>query len=362
MLLSRTDSPGARNDRLDVLARDRDNNFNLLRFCLATMVLVHHAFVLTGHPAIPVNLALRFVAGLGEIGVDGFFVISGFLVTRSLIAKPRVGKFLLARALRIFPGLWVMLVLTTLALTAMSTLDPIAYLGSLTTWKYVVANATAFFITYDLPGVFSANPSAAINGSLWSLRYEVMCYIALAAAGAFGLAQRRWPLALVAAACALAYLVLPADPGFVVGLVRRLGFMFALGATFAAYAGYIPIRGVIAAGGFAAALALDWTPIAPIGWGVAFAYFLLWFAYVPRGAIRHYNRLPDVSYGMYIYAFPIQQTAIALGWGAMPGANMLIAIPLTLACATASWYLIEAPGLRLKNALARRDDPRLEHA
>ena len=342
------------------LARDRNNNFNLIRCTLALMVLIHHAFELTGNPVEPSNLAARGLSNFGEIGVNGFFIVSGFLVTRSLLGRATLKAFVLARVLRIFPGLWVMLIVTTLALSLLSSLGPATYLQHPGTWTYAARNATAMLITFPLPGVFTDNPATvAANGSLWSLKYEMLCYLSLAFAGALGLAQRRWPLAAVAAFCAVALILLPGEVNYFFDLMRRLGLCFTLGSTAAAFADKVPMRLSVVAVLVLLALLCDRTALSPVTWTLAYGYSLLWFAYVPKGVLLAFNRLPDLSYGLYIYAFPIQQALIATGIGAAAFTNMGLALPATLICAALSWYIIEKPALELKETLGRRRDPRV---
>jgi len=341
------------------LARGRNNNFNMIRVMLASMVLVHHGFVLTGNPVAETNLFTRMVAGFGAIGVNGFFVVSGFLVTRSLIARHDVSAFVAARVLRIYPGLWVMLLATTLALTALTTLPALQYLTSPETRNYLIHNATAFFISFNLPGLFQDQTNNAVNGSLWSLRYELLCYAGVAFTGLTGLSKRRWPYVLAVLACAALFIAIPGTPNYFVGLLRRLGLVFGLGAVAAVFAPQMRLRlGMVALLG-ALALALDATIVAPIAWSVAYAYALLWFAFIPRGFIRNFNKLPDISYGLYIYAFPVQQTLVATGLGLSPWRNMVIAWVIVGTLATISWFGIEKHALALKDRLGRQRDPRV---
>lgn len=342
------------------VATGRDNNFNLIRMMLASMVLVHHGFVLTGNTVPVTNLFTRVVHYFGEIGVDGFFAVSGFLVTRSLLARHDVRAFVAARVLRIFPGLWVMLAVTTLALAALTTLPAQAYLLNRETFAYALRNATGFLITFNLPGVFQSQPVGAVNGSLWSLHYELLCYIGVAATGVLGIARKKWPFVLAVLACAALFVAIPGEPQYYVGLLRRLGLLFGLGATAAAFAQRLPLRAIYAVILAGVGFALDSTLLGPVAWSVFFAYGLLWFAYIPRGAIRSFNRLPDISYGLYIYAFPVQQTLIATGLATAPWQNMLGAWAITATLATISWYAIEKPSLELKDRLGRQRDPRVQ--
>jgi peptidoglycan/LPS O-acetylase OafA/YrhL len=353
---------GRRATSLAELARDRNNNFNLIRVILASLVLVHHGFVLTGHPVDESNPLFRLVHNFGEIGVDGFFVVSGFLVTRSLIARHDVVAFVAARVLRIYPGLWTMLALTTTALALLSRLSPRQYFTHPLTITYLVTNATAFLIHFNLPGLFENQANDAVNGSLWSLKYELLCYVGVAMTGVLRLARRKWIFVLGVAACVALFLVGGNHPNYFIGLFRRLGLMFGLGACAAAYADRLPMRlwivGVLAL----VAAALDFTAADDIGWSVFWAYSLLWFAYVPKGAILKWNRLPDISYGLYIYAFPVQQSLISTGVATSPAMNMLLAGLATATLATLSWYGIEKPALAFKDHIGRQRDPRVTQA
>ena len=174
-----------------------------------------------------------------------------------------------------------------------------------------------------------------------------------------GLARRRWPFILAVLAFGALFVVIRGQPEYFVGLLRRLGLVFGLGAVAAAYATKIPLRLVLVALLAGAAVLLDNTVLAPIAWSIAYAYALLWIAYVPGGVIRQFNRLPDISYGLYIYAFPVQQSLIAVGIAASPLRNMLAAWVIVGVLATLSWYAIEKPALALKNRLGRQRDPRV---
>jgi peptidoglycan/LPS O-acetylase OafA/YrhL len=341
------------------VAKGRDNNFNLIRMVMASMVLVHHGFVLTGHPIASTNLLTRLVHNFGEIGVDGFFVISGFLVTRSLLSRHDVGAFVAARVLRIFPGLWVMLTVTTLAFSALTTLPAQQFLLHHETLSYVARNATAFFIAFNLPGLFEHQANNAANGSLWSLHYELMCYAGVALTGLLGIARKKWPFVLGVLACIALFVAIPEHPSYFIGLFRRLGLVFGLGAVAASFSTRIPLRFIYAVILAALGFALDSTLLAPVAWSLFYAYLLLWAAYVPRGPIRAFNRLPDISYGLYIYAFPVQQSLIATGLALTPLRNMLGAWVITATLATISWYVIEKPSLELKDRLGRQRDPRV---
>jgi peptidoglycan/LPS O-acetylase OafA/YrhL len=345
--------------KLSAVAQGRDNNFNLIRFVAAFAVLVSHSFPLT--TGLIDSEPMRVAYGLtwGDIAVDIFFITSGFLVTASLIARKSILAFLWARALRIVPALWVMLAFTIFGIgLGLSALGPQRYLGAHQTWKYAVENATLIrSIAYTLPGVFSSNPLHAVNGSLWSLRPEVDMYGALAClwiisalAKAKRVAALNCSIVALAAVSGIIYLGQgtfenPDDefPGLI--------FMFFTGASFYVLKEHIELRWSVCL----ALLAIDLLCLMNraalfIALSLSLAYLVFCAAYGVRGRIRAFNRFGDYSYGIYIYAFLVQQTIIAL----IPGLSALeligIASVFTLILAMLSWHLIEKRALALKDA------------
>lgn len=342
---------------LATLARGRDNNLNLLRIVAAGLVLVSHSFVIaSGDPrAEPWDAVLG--RSPGGLAVDIFFLISGFLVTGSAMKQAAVWPYVRARALRIYPGLWVAL-LFTLALVGagFSSLPAGAFFSEPQTWKYLAKNA--LMITGAeavLPGAFATNPfTGVVNGSLWTLRYELRLYALLAlgwwALGhwARGQAVQRLrtavtALALVLSAAAVAQLWAPAQSDAV-----RLGGMFFTGAAMWTWRERLQLRGRWVLGGVVAmVLAALVSPrlFEPV-YRAALPGAVCWLAYRPAGWLRAYNRLGDYSYGVYIYAFPVQQALVA-AWPGLSVAGLTAwAGALTLALAVLSWHAVEQPALR----------------
>lgn len=296
-------------------------NFDLMRLIAALLVVVSHTFPLSGQPP----LTIRGVEDLGALGVSIFFVISGYLVTASYERDPK--SYLLKRILRIEPGLIVSLVVTVILLSFVTTAAASEY------WReaglYVLRNALLYPATYDLPGVFQDAPMAGVvNGVLWTLRLEFTFYLVLMLVRA----NLKAVLAL-AAACAALWLALAfTTPGWAdervtrIGfLVGRNGFLFFAGAALWLTRAKIPmwLGGLSAvAFPFAGPLVL---PAAVIG-------------------LSRPGRLPaDLSYGVYIYAFPIQQQLAIAG-----KLNVVTAVLAVLPFAAASWFLVEKPAMRLK--------------
>ena len=328
-------------------AAGRENNFNLIRMCAASGVLVSHAWPISRGPGAvePLQAQLHGLT-LGTVCVYIFFAISGFFITKSFERSASIARFLLARALRLFPALVVVLGLTVLAGLWLTRAPAATYLAAVP--EYLIRNLTLFRLQYALPGVFEANPyGPAINGSLWTLNYEVLCYLGVFLAGIAGLLRAPRGVAVVfvaVVALCLAVPLLPAHPRLV--KLLDLGLPFALGAAAYIWRDRLPL-GPGPALGLAALAALAWwgpsalfRPVFVLA--LSYAVFLAGFARLP--ALLRYNRLGDYSYGMYIYAFPLQQ--LAAHWGMLsPGLNIALALALTLPCAVLSWHLIEKPAL-----------------
>ena len=343
--------------RLSRVAQGRDNNFNLIRFVAAFAVLVSHSFALFYGPVGMEPLQARLGYTLGEIAVDVFFASSGFLVTGSLLRLQHPIRFLRARALRIYPALLVLVCLTVFLLGPAFTSEPIdAYFSSLPTFQFLLRNSLVLAgIEHDLPGVFEANPwQGTVNGSLWTLPFELFCYLGLVVAWIWQ-GRNRFPrLRLtpgVAVATAGTYLLYQACRlhGLEVGSVFRLCFMFLSGVLFYLAKDRVTLRAPVAFGLGAALLLAARDPVW-FGWvyPACVTYLTLCAAYLPAGRIRHFNRLGDYSYGIYIYAFPVQQMLVASVSGLTVWRLVGFAAAITLPLAALSWYVVEKPALALK--------------
>ncbi len=330
------------------------NAFTALRWLLASLVMVSHAWDIT----MPVRGIDPTVAWLGfpisRLAVFLFFSLSGFLVTGSLF-KRSVADFLKARALRLLPGLWVMLLVIPLLFgAAFATADFTTFMTHHRTIDFVWRNALLLGKAFLLPFLFVDHPlGGSINGSLWTIPHEVRCYLALAVLALLGLTRSpRSFLALVLAALVvLPLLPVMAEP---FESARRLGFSFALGVLAWLVRERLPLSWPLALVAAGAALALPFDlPGRLQCLQVSFFYLLLVAAFaVPPALKTASQRLPDYSYGIYIYAFPMQQAAYALGaWN--PYANLALGFALTVPMAALSWHLVEKPAMALKGGKIR---------
>jgi len=330
-----------------------DNNYDVLRLFAAVLVLVSHAFALLGRaePAVPLTHDT-----LGFDGVLIFFAMSGILVTTSWTSDPRPLAFAAKRALRILPGLFVSCLVTAYVLGVLFTdLGIRTYLFSLGPVKYVVTN-TLMLTNYSLPGVFSHNPSSTVNGSLGTLPIEVKAYVLLCAVGLL-IAAKSWRarsalFVAVAVAVAVSY-----STG--VKAVETVTILFAVFAG-GALANRLQDRIGLTAPGFLAAL-VAWLASYHVPYpvhvgilAVSVPYLILFLGHRGLAWARRLAAGGDVSYGLYIYAFPVEQALVALhphlGWGAL----VLSSVAATYLLAFASWRLVERPSLRLKRLVSPR--------
>lgn len=355
--------------RLSARLIGKDNNLNLLRFLAAFAVLCSHSVVLCsgkfGHEPLRNLIGLS----LGDLAVDVFFAASGFLVARSLAGRGSGIEFLWGRFLRIYPALAVMLVGTVLLAPVFGTFSMSEVLRSAQTRHYLYQNFVLVRgVEFTLPGMFDTAPwKGIVNGSLWTMTYEVRLYLSLLAIW--------WPLrlfprrrvflfkAVCSAICAAALgweihtlFQNKPDAAGLIDPVPRLVLMFYSGVVW-----WIASRKVL----------LDWRILFPSAIALAASWWVLpqhaaqlllslwipyavwWFAFVPRGRILAFNRVGDASYGIYIYAFPLQQMWVVTHPNGGPAAMIACVGCATVALGFLSWHLLEKRALSLKGLPGR---------
>jgi peptidoglycan/LPS O-acetylase OafA/YrhL len=328
---------------------NRNNNFTALRWLAAGLVLYGHSFVFLG---LPEPAFMGWVA-LGPLGVYIFFSISGYLVAQSWVSDPNYFRFLRRRALRIFPGLIVCTVLTVVLLGPLMTdLRLVDYFKSQYTRGYFTN--IGLYMTYYLPGVFETNTyPSAVNGSLWTLPAEFSMYLALALFGLLRVPRIGWVVATLGL-MALSKFWAMQTPDMLVYYrtdVRQIvicGVYFWVGAAFLRYKINRFFSTTSIFGAVIIWLCLTrWPEIFVMASWVILPYLALAFGLASSPWLSRLTRY-DYSYGIYIYAFPIQQT-VAKFWPQMPiGLYLAITGTATLVLAALSWHWIEHPALKLK--------------
>jgi peptidoglycan/LPS O-acetylase OafA/YrhL len=336
--------------------RPDGNVFNLLRLILASAVIWSHSYTLLGIREADPSLAL-LPFPISRLAVLLFFTLSGFLVVPGLL-KRGSQSFAVARALRLLPGLWVMLIVTSvIILIGFSDVPPQDNRGW---WSYVLRNGFVQSGGYFIDGAFSAHAEPnLVNGSLWTISREVQCYFALALIGSLGWLRKRGMLLGLWLVGIAVHMALPKDLIPFLTELRWLSISFFAGVLISLWQDRLPISAAAACLGLAAALTLS--ALVPgsgfdeLAVALASAYALIAFGVRAPATLKKLSgRLPDYSYGIYIYAFPAQQVAIATGFGVTAASNMSLGFALALPLAVASWHLIEKPALARKAALIGR--------
>lgn len=353
-------SPGpAPAGSLAAVFEPRLNGLNLLRLLLALGVVLRHSSTMLGEPVgwRPAELLMR------SVFVDGFFAISGYLIVRSWLNRPDWRSYLRARALRILPGFWVCLVVVAFVMAPLHGLItegrvPTEHAGD--AFGYVWRNSLLWIVQEDIAGgPLGAAPAevGTWNGSLWTLSWEFACYLGVLALGVTGLLLRRWvlPAAFLLALTVLSATTVPALDHWFVHAAARFATMFLAGALVLQLQRRIPARWSLV--GLACAVVVASAALLPDYRMVA--ALPLAYACVVAGALLKVpalNLRTDLSYGTYIYAFPVQQLLVGAGLGAA-GVPLFFAasVAVTLPLAAVSWFAVERPALRLKTASSRPD-------
>lgn len=346
----------------------RSSGFDVVRLVLAFLVLVSHTWPLGGFGNEPLSPLAPKVLTLGGFAVGGFFALSGLLVGRSALNR-RSASFAKARFTRLMPALWASILASAFVVgligwthrhhdvSAFFTLrpdGPFAYVGRAATLPVNFSHGIADVFVADTP-YGRATGGSFINGSLWTLPYEVRCYfvIGLVAVVARKFGSRRtmaiaW---LVSLALVIGYAKRVDLTNFVAGSYadRQLAaflFVFLTGALVAAWAhkinlfGWVPVIALILAivvgrsSSFlsehisGAAMALVLPPIAAL-----------------VAPLARLLRSVDISYGLYLYAWPMQQLVAMYRWASRPATFIVVSAILASACGTASWFVIEKPAM-----------------
>ncbi len=331
----------------------RDNVLQL-RILAAVMVIFGHSFgVLGGEVGSHEPLHYLFPGIVTHItGVNFFFTISGLLITLSWLRRPDLFRFLRARFLRIWPALAVCIAVTAFVIGPLVTTLPLhAYFvdGDAygTPLRYFLGNV-ALQLRPFLPGVFEHVPVPHwVNGSLWTLPVEATMYLCVAGLGVLRVFRVPW-LASIGIVCVFAYLVaMPAYLGRSVPIEYVQAGFFGAGCIACLLRRYVPVSSGLMLLVLAACIVSRYgSHVMPLTW-LAIGYFVLWFCYVPR--LPEIPGDVDLSYGTYLYAFPVQQILVMKGIGD-PLLLFAIATPIALAIAALSWFFVEKPALRLKDA------------
>lgn len=348
-------------------ANDRNNNLNIIRLFASLMVLYMHSFavsisdqskdifyILTNHK----DLA-------GGIAVYIFFIISGFLICRSFDRTSSVFKYAKARFLRIWPLLFVVVMVLAFIVGPIVSVYTFSQYFEYGDLKGFLLNLIFISTDTNLPGVFPNHYIHSVNGSLWTLMYEVIWYILVAITSIIW-KKRRWfapamYVVLTGIYFGITYGPLGSLPvlssGYMLNM-SKLGMFFTIGMTAYLYSDKIILS--VRALGFA---------ILGLVMGIIFgnfiftfsicgAYIIFYIAFQKRFIAKWYDKVGDLSYGIYIMTFPVQQILVEyLGTPSKtyhtltmnPYLNMALTLAIVVPLSWLSWHFIEQPCLKLKN-------------
>ena len=333
----------------------RDNRLTLIRFVLATAVMIEHIFVvprgIEGGPVVAIH-----GWSIGYVAVSGFFILSGFLIAGSLEHRANLPSYAASRALRIFPALLVLAISSTFVIGPFVTTASMPdYWTSAQTWLYPV-NVMLFLDTSQGPlGVFGNNPAPGeFSATLWTLRYEVLAYIGAAILFFTGIARGwRAHLAFLVAATVgyLAIGVYWPDSPAIITLSLRLGSAFLLGMLVYSARDKIPLLPVLALFALPAWYFLGSSPLAETFLNLALASILFWLAFAKLGGLPTFSQMPDWSYGIYIWHYPVMQTLWYFDLARTPLGLLLWSVPITFFISALSWSFVEKPALSWKQKI-----------
>lgn len=328
----------------------RHNALTTWRLILAVGVVFWHSWPLTGREIdyAPVTRLL------GDIFADGFFVISGFLITAAWMRRPNLKDYWTSRILRIFPGLWVCLMVIAFVIAPIAARVQHTSITFSSELGYVVNNALLNVTYFDIDGTPLNVPYSGVwDGSIWTLFFVLLCDVMVSVVGFVGLLKRRWtiPTLLVVALICSAYFSYTPGAYTWPQMLSRFFVVFLAGALFYQYQDQIPARWWLVALSIAIVLGSGFTQNYRVIGALPLAYALI----VSGALIRKTRLRNDFSYGVYIYAFPIQQLLASFG---LVRLNLILffvlATAVTLPVAALSWFVVEKRAIALKTRILRR--------
>lgn len=356
MVSTLSDEEG-RSNRGFAIREGHDNFFTPLRLIFASLVVLGHAFVIALRDA-SMEPRVLFHYTFSYLAVNLFFIASGFLVTKSMVYRGDTPSFISARALRIFPALIVHVIFVMIVIGPLATKSPLGEFFSDPDWYLQPLKVLTFFETnMNMPRIFETNGEQFGSAPLWTLRFEVLAYIGTLGVFSLGLLRKKWMVLL--------QFILP-SLGWIVGLhfglfehlpatienLFRFGIAYGLGASIYAYRdrlsfGWITL-GVLAV----ASYLLRETPVVEVLMNTLLAWLVFRVAYMKMPKFNWMQRIPDLSYGIYIYHWCVLQ--LLFYW--LPHLSVLelfaLCFPPTVVLAALSWYIIEKPALRSKTRFA----------
>lgn len=341
----------------------RSNNFDFLRLIFASFVVISHSYALSGAPH--GDLLSQLTNGQMEfsyLGVHGFFIISGYLIFKSLLRCKGLPDFYWKRLLRLFPALLVVLFLTVLLAPAVYE-STVPYLQNKSVYTYIPQNITLFFRQKGIDGVFENNPyKHSINGSLWTICYEFSMYVMVSLL--FFIREKTFVKTVVILLFISSFLLSLFHPYFLHGLFMKMELgsnhfynlmCFFVGGMIMTYLNTNKrTENILIILSFAVLIASVYLNINQYTCYITLPLLVILLG---KSSTRYLNKvgdtIGDTSYGIYIYSFPIQQTLMYF-FKLDTAMLFIISLPLSILLGYVSWHLIEKKALEYKDLLTRK--------
>lgn len=328
----------------------KSENLHFMRFFAALMVILSHAFIIsTGTQADEWFIELtNSQLSMGNFAVAIFFLCGGYLISMSMEKSKTALKYFEARIIRIIPPLFFVTLLVIILGGLVTTLPASQYYTSADTWKYLLNSV--FLLVHNLPGVFENNPYLpTVNGALWTLPVEFLCYILCFIAYKLGfLNKKKFPISVPIVIVGTIVMLWLSTKISLVGEVIRPVLLFYIGMGYWIYREHITLNlkfFSISLIGFITLFMLNMGNLAML---FCFPYIMmtLWFGF--KQCSPKIGKLGNYSYGIYLWGFPIQQTLVYLSGDIMnPYVNALITIPIAFILGFITYEITEKQFLLL---------------
>jgi peptidoglycan/LPS O-acetylase OafA/YrhL len=331
------------------------NNFNFLRLLLAVLVLLSHApELMDGDRHREILTQIFHTISFGELAVDGFFLLSGYLIIQSWQRSPQLFTFLKKRVLRIYPGFIVATLISAFIVGPLGSGSSFPeYISQFNPVKFI---SGIFLLQTPIgPPVFVGQPQPQVNGSLWTIGYEFRCYILVAMFGLLGIIRRRriWLIFSIFVFLSAAFPTFSKiylryfgrDFG---DLMRFLSF-FCAGGCFYLFRDKIHYNTKWALGLLPIViLSLFESDTLKLTLPTIGAYIFFWFAFLDFPSLNKIGTSSDISYGLYLYGWPAQKLLYWYLPLISPWLGFILVSGISAGCGLLSWKFVEKPFLNLK--------------